>query len=379
MSEMITLAKEIVNVVMKNKLYILLFLAFLFSGTTLWAQQKATPKAGEGISSFLLRHNRSPKKYYDDFIELNKQKLGKNNVLKVGVTYVIPPVKKSTTTSAKTTPVKNTGAKNTTSESAGTKQPSSKAKSTKIGTTINEPLFGKQLANVKVTSNRLAGACFYVVSGHGGPDPGAIGKVGRYELHEDEYAYDIALRLARNLMQEGAEVYIIIQDAKDGIRDDSYLSNSKRETCMGDAIPLNQVQRLQQRCDKINALYRKDRKNHSYCRAIFIHIDSRSKGKQTDVFFYYSNKKGDSKRLANNMKDTFESKYDKHQPNRGFSGTVSGRNLYVLSHTTPASVFVELGNIQNTFDQRRLVINSNRQALAKWLMEGFLKDYKEKK
>lgn len=379
MSEMITLAKEIVNVVMKNKLYILLFLAFLFSGTTLWAQQKATPKAGEGISSFLLRHNRSPKKYYDDFIELNKQKLGKNNVLKVGVTYVIPPVKKSTTTSARTTPAKNTGAKNTTSEGAGTKQTSSKAKSTKIGTTINEPLFGKQLANVKVTSNRLAGACFYVVSGHGGPDPGAIGKVGRYELHEDEYAYDIALRLARNLMQEGAEVHIIIQDAKDGIRDDSYLSNSKRETCMGDAIPLNQVQRLQQRCDKINALYRKDRKNHSYCRAIFIHIDSRSKGKQTDVFFYYSNKKGDSKRLANNMKDTFESKYDKHQPNRGFSGTVSGRNLYVLSHTTPASVFVELGNIQNTFDQRRLVINSNRQALAKWLMEGFLKDYKEKK
>lgn len=379
MSEMITLAKEIVNVVMKNKLYILLFLAFLFSGTTLWAQQKATPKAGEGISSFLLRHNRSPKKYYDDFIELNKQKLGKNNVLKVGVTYVIPPVKKSTTTSAKTTPAKNTGAKNTTSEGAGTKQTSSKAKSTKIGTTINEPLFGKQLANVKVTSNRLAGACFYVVSGHGGPDPGAIGKVGRYELHEDEYAYDIALRLARNLMQEGAEVHIIIQDAKDGIRDDSYLSNSKRETCMGDAIPLNQVQRLQQRCDKINALYRKDRKNHSYCRAIFIHIDSRSKGKQTDVFFYYSNKKGESKRLANNMKDTFESKYDKHQPNRGFSGTVSGRNLYVLSHTTPASVFVELGNIQNTFDQRRLVINSNRQALAKWLMEGFLKDYKEKK
>lgn len=282
-------------------------------------------------------------------------------MLKVGVTYVIPPIKKS--------PSGNTG----------TKQQSPKAKSTKIGTTLNQPLFGKQLADVKVTSNRLAGACFYVVSGHGGPDPGAIGKVGKYELHEDEYAYDIALRLARNLMQEGAEVRIIIQDAKDGIRDDSYLSNSKRETCMGDPIPLNQVQRLQQRCDKINALYRKDRKNYSYCRAIFIHIDSRSKGKQTDVFFYYSNKKGESKRLANNMKDTFESKYDKHQPNRGFSGTVSGRNLYVLSHTTPASVFVELGNIQNTFDQRRLVMNSNRQALAKWLMEGFLKDYKEKK
>lgn len=342
---------------MKNKPCILLFLAFLFSGMALWAQEIATPKVGEGISSFLLRHNRSPKKYYDDFVKLNKRKLGKKNVLKAGVSYVIPTVNKSSGISTKAT----------------------FAKATKLGITIKKPLFGQELANVKVTSNRLAGACFYIVSGHGGPDPGAIGRVGDHELHEDEYAYDIALRLARNLMQEGAEVHIIIQDAKDGIRDDLYLSNSKRETCMGEPIPLNQVRRLQQRCNQINALYRKDRKNYSYCRAIFIHIDSRSKGKQTDVFFYHSKKKAKSKRLANNMKDIFESKYEKHQPNRGFSGTVSGRNLYVLSRTTPVSVFVELGNIQNAFDQRRLVLNSNRQALAKWLMEGFLIDYKEGK
>ena len=349
-----------------NKYCILLFFCFLFSVSALWGQQKATPKPGEGISTFLLRHNRAPKKYYDDFIKLNEAKLGKGQTLKLGVTYLIPPVKKKVPASVTTA---GSAAKK---ENTGKKQPPRK-------TERNEPLFGKLLANVKVTSNRLAGACFYVVSGHGGPDPGAIGRVGKHELHEDEYAYDIALRLARNLMQEGAEVHIIIQDAKDGIRDDAYLSNSKRETCMGAPIPLNQVQRLQQRCNKINALYRKDRQNYTYCRAIFIHVDSRSKKKQTDVFFYHSNKKAESKRLANNMKDTFESKYGKHQPNRGFSGTVSGRNLYVLSHTTPASVFVELGNIQNTFDQRRLVMDSNRQALAKWLMEGFLKDFKGRK
>lgn len=364
---------------MKNKLYILLFLTFLFSGTALWAQQKATPKAGEGISSFLLRHNRTPKKYYEDFIELNKKQLGKNNVLKMGVSYVIPPVKRSTATSGKTAQSKTTQSKTTQPKGTSAKETQTKEKaasSKKIGTTLNEPLFGKKQAKVEITSNRLAGACFYVVSGHGGPDPGAIGKVGRHELHEDEYAYDIALRLARNLMQEGAEVRIIIQDAKDGIREDAYLSNSKRETCMGDPIPLNQVQRLQQRSAKINSFYRKDRKKYKYCRAIFIHVDSRSKGKQTDVFFYHSNKTAESKRLANTMKKTFESKYDKHQPNRGFTGTVNGRNLYVLNHTTPASVFVELGNIQNTFDQRRLVMSSNRQALAKWLMEGFIKDFK---
>ena len=91
---------------------------------------------------------------------------------------------------------------------------------------------------------------------------------------------DVALRLARNLMQEGAEVRIIIQDAKDGIRDDKYLSNSKRETCMGAPIPLNQVARLRQRCAKINEFYKKDRKNYKYCRAIFLHVDSRSKSHQ---------------------------------------------------------------------------------------------------
>ena len=373
---------------MKKRFYILLFFSFLLLLVKVQAQEKATPKAGEGISTFLLRHNRAPKKYYDDFIELNKKKLGKDNVLKAGVTYTIPPAKRSSKASVSATPTSTVDkpiSKKTTSKAEAEPEEEDidgqeiTAKSKRGKGSVYEPLFGKQLANVKVTSNRLAGACFYVVSGHGGPDPGAIGRVGKHELHEDEYAYDIALRLARNLMEEGAEVRIIIQDAVDGIRDDAYLSNSKRETCMGDPIPLNQVRRLQQRCDKINSHYRKDRKNYKYCRAIFIHVDSRGKGKQTDVFFYHSEKKSDSKRLANNMKDLFETKYGKHQPNRGFTGTVSGRNLYVLAHSTPASVFVELGNIQNTFDQRRLVMSSNRQALAKWLMEGFLKDFKEKK
>lgn len=309
-------------------------------------EERDSPRRGEGISAFLERNNRPGRAYYKDFLELNEKILKGKEELRLGVKYVLPPLSKPAANGKKT---------------------------------INEPLFGKALADVKVTSGRLQGACFYVVSGHGGPDPGAIGKIGKIELHEDEYAYDIALRLARNLMQEGAEVRIIIQDAKDGIRDDKYLSNSKRETCMGASIPLNQVARLRQRCAKINELYKKDRKNYKYCRAIFLHVDSRSKSHQTDVFFYHSKNRPDSKRLAKAMKKTFESEYDRHQPNRGFTGTVSARNLYVLANTSPASVFVELGNIQNTFDQRRFVISSNRQALSKWTMEGFIADYKKAK
>ena len=322
-----------------KKIFAIATLAFLLlaAGGSLHAQDTARPKRGEGISMMLRRFGLTSQEHYRQFLELNKGKFTKGNGLKMGVEYVLPPLE----------------AENT------------------------EPLFGKKLARYKVTAQDLKGACFYLVSGHGGPDPGAIGVSNGRQLHEDEYAYDIMLRLARNLLMRGAKVHIIIQDAKDGIRDDRFLSNSSRETCMGDKIPLNQVERLKQRCDKINQLYKKDKEK--YRRAVFIHVDSRGKGEQIDVFFYHCEGSTQGKRLANTLRDTFDRKYDKHQPNRGFDGTVSARNLYVLRNTTPVAVFLELGNIQNKRDLQRLILPDNRQALANWIAEGLRTDYKHAK
>lgn len=314
----------------------------------------AYPRKGEGMLLFLKRFNREGPEYQKAFINLNKGKLGKNNTLLLGVKYILPPLIDG---------------------KEGTPPPPDNAPTPKRKT--REPLFGKALANFQITSSELKGACFYLVSGHGGPDPGAIGKMGSHELHEDEYAYDIMLRLARNLMMRGAQVHIIIQDAKDGIRDEKFLTNSKRETCMGKAIPFNQVSRLEQRCAAINSLSKKD--PEPYKRAIFIHIDSRSKQERTDVFFYHKDKDAAGRQLARTMKSTFARKYERHQPGRGFTGTVDARNLYVLRHTVPTSVFVELGNIQNQHDQRRIILNNNRQALANWLCEGFITDYNNSK
>lgn len=348
---------------------ILLTALLLLCSLAVFAQEeRAAPCPGEGISAFLQRNKRPGRAYYKEFLQLNKKLLRGKEELRIGVKYLLPALRDGKAAG------KSKPSATPASDSVAGKSPAGGKKRS-----LHEPLFGKALADVPVTSDRLKGACFYVVSGHGGPDPGAIGRIGKIQLHEDEYAYDVALRLARNLMQEGARVHIIIQDARDGIRDDRYLSNSKRETCMGDAIPLNQVARLRQRCDHINRLYRKDRKTYKYCRAIFLHVDSRSRSHQTDVFFYHAPKSVPGRKLATILKNTFESKYGKHQPNRGFSGTVSPRNLYVLKNASPAAVFVELGNIQNTFDQRRFVISSNRQALAKWMTEGFIADYKRTK
>lgn len=327
---------------LKIDLIFILLLSLFYAGQ-LKAQEKSFPKRGEGITLFLKRHNRVGGDYHRQFVELNKKKLGKDHALRMGVRYTLPPLQ-------------------------GKEATASTARRANY-----EPLFVRELASYKVHSSELKGACFYLVSGHGGPDPGAIGQIGQVELHEDEYAYDIILRLARNLMMKGAKVHIIIQDAKDGIRDDRYLKNSKRETCMGSPIPFNQVRRLQQRCDKINSLFKQDR--YAYKRAIFVHIDSRNKGHQTDVFFYHQDKNSESRHLAKTMRTTFNHKYKRHQPGRGFTGTVDRRDLYVMRHTTPASIFVELGNIQNSFDQQRIILNYNRQALANWLCEGFIADY----
>ena len=244
-------------------------------------------------------------------------------------------------------------------------------------TTGKEPLFGKAMATYPINSRELSGACFYLVGGHGGPDPGAIGTYNGHKLHEDEYAYDIVLRLGRELLMRGAKVHFIIQDKKDGIRNEKILKNSKRETCMGKAIPLDQNARLRQRSQKIDQLYKKDRS--TYKRAIFVHVDSRSQGKQTDVYFYHAPGSKQGKRLADKMRSTMAAKYKKHQPGRGFRGTVSERNLYVLRNTRPAGVYLELGNIRNSRDQQRLVLENNRQALAKWIAEAIVADYKGKK
>lgn len=319
----------------------ILAFVFLFSGGAVFAQEFATPRSGEGIYALLRRYNRNEKTDYRQFIELNRDKLGEGNALKLDVKYRLPS--------------------------------SSAADTYKIGTRKKEPLFGKKYEHYTIETNELAGACFFLVCGHGGPDCGAIGKLDGKELHEDEYAYDITLRLARVLLTKGATVHIIIQDKNDGIRDEKFLKNNKTETCMGKAIPLDQLQRLKQRCNAINSLSKNSAEK--YQRAIFIHLDSRSKSHQTDVYFYYTPGSSQSKKFTTTLRNKFEEQYKKHQPGRGFTGTISSRHLYVLKNTAPVGAFAELGNIQNSFDQKRFILHNNRQALANWLCRGFSQDY----
>ena len=229
---------------------------------------------------------------------------------------------------------------------------------------------------IKKETDDLKGKVYYIISGHGGPDPGAMKSLGGHQLCEDEYAYDVSLRLAKNLLIHGATVHLIIQDKNDGIRDKSYLNLDRDEVCkVGGAIPLNQRKRLHQRVNAVNKLYAKDKKvsgNTDYT-VIAIHVDSRSTSLKQDVFFYYAPGSKSGKRKALTLQNTFRENYEIHQKGRGYHGSVTARNLYVLRKTNPTAVYVELANIQNANNQKRILPHTNRQVLANWLYEGLIK------
>ncbi len=243
-----------------------------------------------------------------------------------------------------------------------------------------EQLFGSKYSRFELIDESLKNRVYYIISGHGGPDPGAMCTDCSSRLCEDEYAYDVGLRLARSLMQHGATVEMIITDDNDGIRDDRYLSCDQDEKLNnGRKIPLNQISRLNQRAFRVNDLYKKYQKQGVIEQSmVVIHVDSRTKSQRQDVFFYHYPKSNSSKQLAYDVMKTFEEKYAYHQKGRDYHGYVDQRNLHVLRVTQPKGVFIELANIRNKHDHKRILLHENRQALANWIMEGITRRVKKK-
>lgn len=368
-----------------------------------WQWLRETPQKGDGISVFLNRYGVNEACARDTFLIINK--IGTNQPLLLGKGYYLPiRVYTFNDISIRSTigindwdfalkiqqynnDLHEKGVKNglytinhelwvPLTLTCGFKEEKGLQEDKAPEKELLVPLFGPEWEKVPVENQELKGHVYYIVSGHGGPDPGAIGEKEGNVLCEDEYAYDVSIRLARNLMRYGAIVHMIIQDPDDGIREEAYLKPDKDEICSnGKNLPLNQLERLKQRTQEVNQLYAtyKVRKDITHQRAIIIHVDSRQEGQKIDLFFYHHPISEKAKSLANTMLETVKSKYDEHQKNRGYSGVVKERNLYVLREMHPVAVYIELGNITNPFDQKRLIVPNNRQALANWFTYGILK------
>lgn len=298
-------------------------------GTTI----EVRPKPGEGIWSLLRRSGVEPTAAsVAEFKSLNAGKLRNGSELRRDVIYRVP------------------------------------------SRSMHVSLFGSAYANVPLKSDQLKGHVYYIVGGHGGPDPGTLGKYDGKTIPEDEIAYDTALRLARELMMEGATVHVIVQDPDDGIRDEQYLPVDRDEVYLGGkTIVLNQASRLRTRAKIINDLYSEHRKTAKSQQVIALHVDSYGYKvePQVDVHFVVSSRSG--KTLARTVRSTVEEKYRYYQPDRGYEGEIKTRNLMILRETKPTAVLIELGNIRHKGDQHRLIKPSNRQTLAEWIKEGLVR------
>ncbi|MDU0372438.1 N-acetylmuramoyl-L-alanine amidase [Hymenobacter endophyticus] len=344
----------------------LLVLLFLISGGAFGQikARKAVARRGDGVQVLLQRYGLNTRQQQQRFRQLNKGRLTPAGGLVVGRSYVLP--------AAAPTP-KTTAPKRKAAANLRATNPTSRGKSTQPMLTAN--LFGPNYSPVPVRDRALRGAVYYLSPGHGGPDPGAIGKYGSFKLAEDEYAYDVTVRLARVLMEHGATVYVMVQDPNDGIRDQNVLPIDYDEvTYPRQTIPLSQLGRLRQRISQVNKLYAHHK--GAYQRLLSLHVDSRSEGQNIDVFFYHHANSQAGLRLAKNIHKVFTNRYKRAQPNRPYSGNVSERgSLYEVRTSHAPAVFMELGNIRNAKDQRRFVVPDNRQALANWIYEGLLADY----
>ena len=273
-----------------------LIVVLLFFTGRIFAQDSlrtVVAKSGDGIYTILHRNGVYSYKNHQKFIQINKKNIRGKEELYKGRTYFIPVKKINSPKQQKATSIKNSTPKTKTASKSNV-----------------YPVFGKKYEKVEIKSNELKGTVYYLVAGHGGPDSGALGKYKGKLIAEDEYAYDVTLRLARELISHGSKVYLIIKDPNDGIRDQKVLKIDDDEVNYPNRIiPLNQVARLRQRVETINNLYLKNK--GKYQRLIVIHVDSRSKGENIDVFFYHHKKSKSGLRLAKSIHETFKKKYKK--------------------------------------------------------------------
>ena len=310
--------------------------------------QSIAPQPGEGIWGLLRRSGITPTaKKVEAFRSLNAGKLGADSQLKVGVSYRLPDYGNS---------------------SASAAAPQSAPASVR---TSRYEIFGSQHEMVERRSNRLAGHYYYIVSGHGGQDPGSVGKLNGRDIPEDEIAYDTALRVARELLKDGAMVYMIVRDPNDGIRDAEYLPPDRDEYYYGNVrMSSNYTRRLRQRAEVINKLYDRNRASAKSQQVVAVHVDAMAgrSQPQIDVHFAYSSDSG--RDLGRSLQTSIRNQYRAHQPDRGYRGRLVRRDLFILNHTKPVAVLVELGNIRHRGDQIRLTKPSNRQAMAQWIAAG---------
>ena len=246
--------------------------------------------------------------------------------------------------------------------------------------------FNNAIETLPPLSSRLSGYKIVLDPGHGGLDPGAIvenrdGLGNSVYVVEDEYCYDIALRVYKDLKRNGADVFLTIISPNHTIRQspDASLTfvNEKNEVWNDEKInrmnqseswPLGSTAGLNKRVELAEDFYRGTPKEKTLF--LSIHADNQPSAGEGTIALYHPEAEGSqSAEMAGFMADYL-----------GMGSYSHKQELRVL-HENPAAaaVLVEIRNLAFPNNSWAIRNEKLRQVDADRIVKGLIHyvDYRE--
>ena len=218
--------------------------------------------------------------------------------------------------------------------------------------------------------------------GHGGIDPGAIvsntgGKNKRVYVVEDEYVYDIALRMYKRLRLLGAEVELTVISPNHLIRDNlparttfvheqNEVYNDERYNRRNSEKVRPRSANLSQRVRVANRFVKKGRRGKSLF--ISLHADY-NPGRPKGPVAIYHKRRGKIDRRSRAFAGIMRSALNRPD----LPARIQGRNLAVLrNNLAHAEILVEVHNVHDKGDAWRIRRHTRREQNAERVVNGIL-------
>ena len=217
------------------------------------------------------------------------------------------------------------------------------------GVGIATKIYGESLASARADALPYE-KIVILDAGHGGEDPGAVGKNG---LYEKDLNLEITLEIGKALEEKG---YIVVYT-----RTDDRLLYKEEENIKG----IRKISDLKNRC--------KVAERYPESLFVSIHMNSFGSSKYSGLQVYYSDGNEDSRALADAIQNRVINDLQKSN-NRV---TKAGKDMYLLENITNTAVLIECGFMTNPEECKKLSEKEYQKELSFSIVCGII-EYMEK-